>query len=93
MTNMLNCALGSLPLKYLGIPLSNDRLKASTFGHILEKKKKRLDPWKGKNMSSGGRLIVTNTCLSSLSMYAMGFYLLSGGLHQKMNLVRANFFW
>lgn len=93
MANMLNCALGSLPLKYLGIPLSDVRLKASTFGHILEKMKKMLDPWKGKNLSSGGRLILTNTCLSSLLMYMMGFYLLSGGLHQQMNSVRANFFW
>ncbi|WVZ90615.1 hypothetical protein U9M48_036900 [Paspalum notatum var. saurae] len=41
--------------------------------------RKRLDPWKGKHLSSGGRLVLTNSCLSSLHMYMMGFYLLTGG--------------
>jgi hypothetical protein len=55
--------------------------------------RKRLDPWKGKHLSSGGRLILTNSCLSSLPMYCMGFYLLPEEFHYKMNSIRSNFFW
>jgi hypothetical protein len=47
MANMLNCILGSLPLKYLGIPISDGHLNSSEFLPILEKMEKRLDPWKG----------------------------------------------
>lgn len=33
---------------------------------VPEKLRKRLQPWKGKNITSGGRLLLTNTSLSSL---------------------------
>jgi hypothetical protein len=45
MANMLNYTLGSLPLKYLGIPISNGHLNSSEFSPILEKMEKGLDPW------------------------------------------------
>jgi hypothetical protein len=41
----------------------------------------------------GGRLILTNTCLSSLSMYTMGFYILPPEAHRRMDTVRSRFFW
>jgi hypothetical protein len=78
---MLNWTLGSLPMKFLGIPVSDTHLKSSIFNHVLEKMKKRLDPQKSNYISSSGRLILTNTCLSSLPMYIMGFYLLQKGCH------------
>jgi hypothetical protein len=53
---------------------------------------RQLDPWKGKHMSTGGRLILTNSCLSSIYIYTMGLYLLPKELHQKMSSIRANFF-
>jgi hypothetical protein len=91
--NMLNCRLGELPIKYLGIPISNTVLGMGAFQGVLNKMIKRLDPWKGKHMTSGGRLILTNSCLSSLPMYVMGFYSLPKGLHCKMDTIRSSFFW
>jgi hypothetical protein len=92
MANMLNCALGSLPLKYLAIPISDGHLQSSVLP-ILEKMKKRLDQWKGKHLSSGGRLVLTNSCLRSLPLYTMGFYIFPKNMHPKMDVGRANFFW
>jgi hypothetical protein len=48
---------------------------------------------KGRFMSSGGHLVLSNSYLSSLSIYTMGFYLLPKGTHKKMGSVRAKFFW
>jgi hypothetical protein len=58
MTNMLNCALASLPMKFLGIPNSDCRLKTAGFSYIMDKMEKMLDTWKGKHLSSleGGLL-------------------------------------
>uniref|UniRef100_K3XP59 Uncharacterized protein n=1 Tax=Setaria italica TaxID=4555 RepID=K3XP59_SETIT len=54
MANMLNCKLGTLPMKYLGIPISDYHLIGmAAFASIFEKMRKRLDPWKGKNLTSG----------------------------------------
>lgn len=93
MANMLNCVLGELPLKYLGIPISNNHLGMRGFSPICQKMLKRLDPWRGKHLTSGGRQILTNTCLSSIPLYCMGFYWLQDGVHKKMDGIRAKFLW
>jgi hypothetical protein len=64
--------MGSLPMKYLGIPLSDMKLGMGAFAGVAEKITKRVPPWKGKNMSSGARLILSNSCLTSLPTYTMG---------------------
>jgi hypothetical protein len=42
--NMLNCVLGSLPMKYLGIPVSDVHLGMGAFSPILQKMTNKLDP-------------------------------------------------
>lgn len=93
MANMLNCKLGELPLNYLGIPMSDKHLNMGIFDPLVQKILKRLDPWKGRNLTSGGRMILTNSCLSNIPLYYMGFYWLQEGVHKKMDRVRANFLW
>jgi hypothetical protein len=86
--NMLNCRLGELPMKYLGIPISDKVLGIGALQGIYNKMIKRLDPWKGKHLTSGEKLILTNSCSSSLPMYVMGYYLLPKGVHAKMDTIR-----
>jgi len=93
MANMLNCVLGEMPMKYLGIPISDKHLNISAFSFLHQKLYKRLDPWKGRLLTSGGRQILTNSCLSSIPLYCMGFYWLQDGVHKKMDSIRANFLW
>jgi hypothetical protein len=93
MANKLNCVLGSLPMKYLGIPVSDKHLYMGAFDPVVQKMLKRLDPWKGKFLTSGGRQILTNSCLSNIPLYCMGFYWLQDGIHKKMDAIRANFLW
>jgi hypothetical protein len=52
----LNCTTGSLPMKYLGFPISNKKLRMEAFGGVVDKMKKKLQPWKGKHLTSGGVL-------------------------------------
>jgi hypothetical protein len=59
---------------------------------LVEKVTKRIPPWKGKHMSSGGMMILSNSCLASLPTYTMDFYLLNQGTHKKMDSIRAKFF-
>jgi hypothetical protein len=92
-TNMLNCKLGELPMKYLGIPISDCKLGRGAFVGVAEKVAKRVPPWKRNHMSSGARLILSNSCLSSLPTYTMRFYLLPQDTHRKMDSVRSRFFW
>jgi hypothetical protein len=59
----------------------------------VDKMRKRLQPWKGKRLTSGGRLILTNTSLSSIPIYTMSMFLLHEGVHAQMDTVRTRFFW
>lgn len=52
--NALNCKVGQLPMTYLGFPISDRSLGISAFKHIIDKMRKKLHPWKGKNLTSGG---------------------------------------
>jgi hypothetical protein len=90
--NMLNCKLGEMPMRYLGIPISDGKLGKAVFNVVSEKVAKRIPPWKGKFMSSGRRPILTNSSLSSLPTFTMGFYLLPKGTHKRMDQHRARFF-
>lgn len=53
MANMLNCVLGELPMKYLGIPISEHHLAMGAFSFLPQKMLTRLDPWKGKIFNLG----------------------------------------
>jgi hypothetical protein len=52
--NMLNCTKGVMAMKYLGFPISDRKLKMEAFGGMVDKMRKRLQPWKGKHLTSGG---------------------------------------
>ena len=91
--NILNCKVGTLPMHYLGLPISDRHLGAHFFTGITDKMRKKLSPWKGKLLSLGGRLVLTNSSLSSIPTYTMGMYRLGEGVHQKMDTIRSQFFW
>jgi len=79
---MLNCKVGSLPMTYLGLPISDRNLGVQAFEGVLTKMRKKLQPWKGKNLSSRGRLTLTNSSQSSHPIYMMGmFQLYETNLH------------
>jgi hypothetical protein len=80
-------------MKYLGFPISDKRLGCGTFRDITCKMRKKLQPWKGKNLTSGGSLILTNSSLSSMPIYMMSIFHLYGEIHRRMDTIRSKFFW
>lgn len=93
LANMLNCKKGQVPMKYLGFPISDRALGPGAFKNIVEKMRKKLQPWKGKHLSYGGRLILTNSTLSSMPIYMMGMFNLPETIHSQMDTIRGRFFW
>jgi hypothetical protein len=91
--NMFNCNIGSLPLKYLGVWISDKHMSSSDLAYVHQKVEKKLPTWQSVGLSSGGKTVLTQSCLSSIPNYSMGIYLLLDEIHQKMDSARANFFW
>ena len=69
LASILHYWVGSLPLKYLGMPLGTSFKTASIWNPILEKMEKKLSGWKRLYLSKGGRLTLLRSTLSSLPTY------------------------
>jgi hypothetical protein len=75
------------------MPVSDKKLLVADWDFLTEKVGHRVDPWQGLFLASAGRLELTNSCLSSLPMFAMGIFLLPDTSHGRMDSTRARFFW
>jgi hypothetical protein len=53
-TEMLNCNVGQLPMKYLGVMVNNSHMTATNLSYVYQKVEKRIPTWKSVGLSSGG---------------------------------------
>jgi hypothetical protein len=60
---------------------------------VINRFEKRLSNWKGKFLSSGGRLMLINSVLSSLPISMMSFFKIPVGVLEKLDVIRSRFFW
>jgi hypothetical protein len=60
---------------------------------VDEKLLKRLDSWKGSVLSFAGRLILINSCLSSIPTYYMSMHLLPKTILKRMDRTKKGFSW
>lgn len=58
--------LGSLPIKYLGLPLMSRKLFSTDCTPLLEKLKARVNSWTASKLSYGGRLQLINSVLVTI---------------------------
>ena len=91
--DLFQCKQGSLPMKYLGIPIHQRRLRNSDWNLVEERFEKCLSSWKGKHLSVGGRLTLINSVLNSLPVYMMSFFEIPKGVLKKLDYFRFRFFW
>ena len=90
---LLGCNTGAFPMRYLGIPIHYKKMSNADWLKVQERFEKRLSSWKGKNLSTGGRLTLINSVLSSLAMYMMFFFEIPKGVLKKLDYFRSQFFW
>jgi hypothetical protein len=91
--NLLNCKEGEFPFRYLGFPISDKKLTIAELEPVVATVGSRVDPWQGRFMSSVARLILTDSCLSSMPLHTMSLFLLPDGTHAGFDKHRSRFFW
>lgn len=60
-----------LPMTYLGCPLFNGRKKIAYFAPLMQKIHTRLAGWKGRFLSSGGRLVLLRHVLQAMPIHLL----------------------
>ena len=58
--------------------MNHVKLSNKDWACIEERFQKKLSSWKGKLLSVGGRLVLINSVLTSLAMFMLSFFMLSG---------------
>ncbi|GKV11959.1 hypothetical protein SLEP1_g23168 [Rubroshorea leprosula] len=89
----LYCKEGGFPFKYLGIPIGGNHRRITMWQPMVESFKRKLESWKGRHLSFGGRITLINSVLSSLPIFLMSVYLIPKGILLAIDKIRRSFLW
>ncbi|KAJ0431881.1 putative RNA-directed DNA polymerase [Helianthus annuus] len=91
--NLLPFQEGSLPVRYLGVPLISTRLAARDCKILIERTQRRIDNWVTKSLSFAGRLQLINSVLAAMYSYWASVFLLPIGIVKDLEKRLRRFLW
>lgn len=91
--DILKINIGTLPMMYLGIPLSNNKLKTRDFGYLIDKKIKKISHWNSKMLNISVRIEFVKTVIHPVVQFWLQFTHFSMTVIQRINSICANFIW
>ena len=90
---ILATPIETLPIRYLGLPLTDRRLRIQDWQLVVEKVETRLWGWRGRLLSRGGRLVLVKVVLSANPTYSMLVFRMPAGVRRRLEGVMRSFFW
>ena len=90
---VLGCNQGSLPMKYLGLPLGAKFKDKAIWNPILEKMERKLAGWKKLYLSKGGRVTLINSTLSNLPTYFLSLFPIPASVANHIARLQRDFLW
>ncbi|XP_060195442.1 uncharacterized protein LOC132624727 [Lycium barbarum] len=81
------------PFMYLGCPIYHCRRKKEFFNSLILKIMNRLQGWKGKMLSFGGRAIFIKHVLQSMPIHMLSAFNPPSGIIRQIHKMFAQFFW
>jgi hypothetical protein len=92
-SDFLNCRVGGLPFKYLGLPVGANPRLCSTWRPMVEAIKKRFQSWGNKYISLGGRIVLINFVLNSLPIFFLSYLKMPSKVWKEVIKIQRKFFW
>lgn len=92
-TSCFPFAVGTLPVRYLGLPLVTKRLNAVDYEPLLEKIKSRMSSWTARYLSYAGRLLLLNSVIASTVNYWMSSFRLPNECIKRIDSLCSAFLW
>jgi len=91
--NFLNSNMGSVPFRYLGLPVGSNSGNSSTWDPLLEKLVKRLNSRGNKFVSLGGRIVLLNSILNVVPIFYLFLFKMLKKVCSKIVAMQRNFLW
>jgi hypothetical protein len=92
-TTIIGCKIVSLPITYLGVPLHWHKLRIKDWDFLVNKVDLKLEHWKGKLLSIGGRLTLVKAVLSAIPIYWMVIFRIPIRVRKRIDRVCRKFLW
>ncbi|PWA68757.1 hypothetical protein CTI12_AA301610 [Artemisia annua] len=89
----LGCSVGSIPFRYLGLPVGANPKFKSVWDPVIESLRNRLAKWKTKFISRAGRVVLLKSVLNSLPLYFMSLFKVPVCVLEEIEKIRRSFFW
>ncbi|MCH86251.1 ribonuclease H protein [Trifolium medium] len=91
--NFLNCRRGTIPFKYLGLPIGENPKSVTTWEPLVQHLRKRLFSWRNKHISLGGRIVLINAVLNAIPIFYLSFMKMPVKVWKKVVRIQREFLW
>lgn len=85
--------IGTLPIRYLGLPLMSRKLRIAEYDPLLEKISTRFRSWVNKSLSFAGRVQLISSVIFGYINFWMSTFLLPKGCIKKIESLCSKFLW
>ncbi|GKC65737.1 hypothetical protein Tco_1098335 [Tanacetum coccineum] len=86
-------SVGTLLVRYLGVPLITKRFGVKQCKSLVDKVEKKIKDWKNRWLSFDGRLQLISSILSSIQVYWSSIFLLPSAVTKEINRLLKCFLW
>lgn len=91
--NRFKFSAGTLPVRYLGLPLTTKSMQSSDYQPLIESLKKRIGSWKNRFLSYAGRLELIGSVLWSTSNFWLSAFRLPSACIKEIDKLCSAFLW
>ena len=93
MNNTLHCATANFPTTYLGLPISNKKLRKCDLMVWIEKIANKLPGWKASLMTLAGRTVLVKSVLTAIPIYILVAIKVPKWFLRAVDKIRRGFLW
>ncbi|CAN1332331.1 Putative ribonuclease H protein At1g65750, partial [Linum perenne] len=93
LADILGCSRGFFPASYLGLPLGTRGANKEIWGPVLANTRSRLDGWKVRFLSFGGRITLLKSVLSNLPIYYLSLFKAPASVIKQLERMQNKFLW
>lgn len=91
--NDLGCSVGTIPFRYLGLPVGANPAFKAVWDPVIVRLRECLVKWKSRFISRAGRIVLIKSVFNSLPLYFLNLFQVPGCVVEEIDRIRRSFFW